>query len=93
MRLGMLGVFKEKSFKEGASAKYEGSIERLAAELPSTILISVEILKDVAIAIFAAWLYDKIKGRAVTLRIEKTEVKIDKGEIQRVLFEKMEEEK
>jgi len=79
-------------FEEGASARYGGSVERLTKELPEIIIIAVEILKAIGIGVLSAWLYDKIKGRAVTLRIKKTEVKIDKGEIERILIEEMEKE-
>lgn len=82
--------WKEKVFKEGVSAKYEGSIERLAEGLPEILIITLEILKDISIGIVSAWLYDKIGGRAVSLKINKTEVEIDHGEIQRIITEEIE---
>ena len=84
------GEWQPRLFKEGASAEYKGSEERLAVGLPSIEIIVLEIIKDLAIGVISAWLYEKIKGRAVTLRIEKTEIEIDKGEIERILLEKIE---
>lgn len=84
--------WKPKTFDEGAIVRYESSVERLTEELPTIIIISLEILRDIAIGVVSAWLYDKIRRRAVTLRIEKTKVEINEGQIQRILIEKLEEQ-
>jgi predicted transcriptional regulator len=49
---------------------------------------------EVGAGLIAAYLYDKLKkGRATKLRIDRTEVEIDKGEIARVLSEHIEQDK
>jgi len=82
----------EKTVQKGVSIRYRGTIEQLAVDFPSIIEITIiAFATQVAAQIVANWLYDKIKGRAVKLRIERTEVEIDKGQIERILMEKMEQ--
>lgn len=86
----------QKSIGEGISAIYQGTIIRLAVGFPDIIRVVLEIGEEVAIGIGAglisAWLYDKLKERKVEkLRIERIEVRIDKGEIERILIEKIEQ--
>lgn len=75
------------------SARFESIGFREAIGFPDLIHFTVTIGKDVAIGvacgIISAWLYDKLKERKVEkLKIERTEVSIDKGEIKRILMEK-----
>jgi hypothetical protein len=82
----------EITIEKDASIRYRGTIEQLAVDFPSIIEITIiTFATQVAAQVVASWLYDKIKGRAVKLRIERTEVGIDKGQIERILTEKMEE--
>ena len=55
-----------------------------------TITLVLEAGKDLGIALFASWLYDKVKGRAKTLRIDRTEIEIDEGAIRKVISERLE---
>lgn len=84
----------EKSVSEDASVRFEGSIFRKAEGLPEiielTLIFAKEVVKPIILGIVSAWLYNKMKGRAVTLRIERSEVEIDKGEIEKILMEKIE---
>lgn len=43
----------------------------------------------VAPGLLASWLYEKIKGRATKLLIDRIEVQINKSEIERVISEKI----
>ena len=52
----------------------------------------LECGKDLGVALFASWLYDRLRGRRVKLQIERTEILIDEGEIRRVLTERIEGE-
>ena len=47
---------------------------------------------DLAPGLLANWLYEKINGRATKLLMDRTEVPIDKSEIERVITEKIEKE-
>jgi hypothetical protein len=47
---------------------------------------------NLAPGLLATWLYEKINGRATKLLMDRTEVPIDKGEIERVITAKIEEE-
>lgn len=83
---------------DGISARFEGTEFHLAIGFPDLVHFTITIGKDLAIGvasgIISAWLYNKLKGRKVEkLRIERTEVNIDKGEIKRILMEKIEEER
>lgn len=66
-------------------------VKRYALEAPETIVAILGFGKDVAVGLVAAWLYDKFKGRAKTLKIEETEVRIEKREIEIVIKRKLEE--
>lgn len=60
------------------SVFYEGTYIRLGADYPSIIHIGVDLLKPVAISLFSAWLYDKLKNREIkTLKIGGRQVEIN----------------
>jgi hypothetical protein len=65
--------------------------EQRSADLPTIITVAVTIGANVGASLVASWLYDKIKGRARTVRIDWIEVQLDKGEIQRIIAERLEE--
>jgi len=79
---------------EGIQAVYEGGLIQEAFPAPSIFYVSIDISKEIAIGIasglITAWLYDKLKGRKVNeIIIEKTEAEYDKGEIKRIIVEKI----
>ncbi len=57
---------------------------------PETIHAMLAVGRDVGIGLASAWLYDKLKGRATSVRINRIEVRLDKGEIERVITEQIE---
>lgn len=57
-----------------------------------TIILLLDAGKDLGIALFASWLYDKLKGRAQKLRINRVEVEIEEGAIRKVITEHVERE-
>ena len=57
---------------------------------PETIHAVLAVGRDVGIGLVSAWLYDKLKGRATSVRINRVEVRLDKGEIERVVTEQIE---
>lgn len=55
------------------------------------VTLVVTFTATVAAEVFASWLYDKIKGRAQMLRIERTLIEADEDGIKKILLEKLEE--
>ena len=69
----------------------QGTFMRLSEGAPETIKFVLEISGGItSITMFAAWLYDKIKNKALKLRIDRTEIDINEGEITRIITEKIE---
>ncbi len=89
-----------KSVGEGAKAEVPGKFTIVLSSWHGTKAVGaqevlnlvLEVGKDVSIALFASWLYDRLKGRFVKLRIDRTEIVIEEGEIRRVLTERIEGE-
>ena len=48
---------------------------------PDIISFTVSIGKDIAVGVFSAWLYDKLKSRASKLKVKNNDVPIDKKAI------------
>jgi len=74
---------------DGASLKYNGTLIQLQEGIPETIVFILNLTTDIGIGIVSAWLYDKLKNKKATLRIDRTIVEIDKGEISRIIHEKI----
>lgn len=72
---------------------FEGAVIRKAFGIPETLEFLLKTGKEVAVGLLSAWLYDRLKGRAVRLRINRTEVQLDGEAIKRVLIEQIEIEK
>jgi len=89
-----------KSVEEGATAEVPGRFTIVLASWYGTkafgahevLNLVLEVGKDVSIALFTSWLYDRLKGRPVKLRIDRTEILVEEGEIRRVLTERIEGE-
>lgn len=77
------------SIGDDASLKYGGTLIRLQEGIPEVIGFILTITRDIGVGIVSAWLYDKLKNKKATLRIDRTIVEIDKGEISRVIQEKI----
>ena len=56
---------------------------------PDIFTFTVSIGKDIAVGVFSAWLYDKLKGRKRELKINGTRVSANKDDLNRVLAEKI----
>ena len=68
---------------------FEGEILQRGPGFPETIQLTASFPVGAASTSFAAWLYEKIKGRSDNLRIGRTEVQIDKREIAGAIKEKV----
>lgn len=64
--------------------------EQRALDVPTLLTMALEFGKDVGIGLVSAWLYDKLKGRARAVRINRIEVQLDKGKIEKVIAEQIE---
>jgi hypothetical protein len=75
-----------------AMLTYDGLIGKKAFGFPLTLEFILTVTTGVSTGLVANWLYDKIKGRASTLRINRTEVHMSKGEIERIIIEQIEKD-
>ena len=69
--------------------EYQLTLKNFSIEEPDTVIFTLDVEGDVATntSIFATWLHDNLKDRAVKLKINKTEVEIDEGEIKKTINE------
>jgi hypothetical protein len=65
-------------------------LERGAGSEGHIVDLVLSIPLGVTASLIAAWLYDRLNGRAERLRIDRTEVTIEEGEIRRVVHEHIE---
>ena len=88
----------ETKIAEDVLARYERTDVRLAVGFADVIHFAITIGRKigrntaigVVSGIISDWLYDKLKERKVEkLRIERTEVEIDRSQIERIITEKM----
>jgi hypothetical protein len=76
----------------GGTLYWHAGIVRKGVGFPTISHFLLQLGGDVGTGLIAAYLYDKLtKGRATKLRIDRTEVEIDEGEITRVIEEHIEE--
>lgn len=65
-----------------ATLKIDHLVKRYALDFPETIVVLLDIGKNIAIGLVSAWLYDKLKGRAKRLTIENMEVQVLQDDIE-----------
>ncbi len=67
--------------------EYQMTLKKFSIEAPDTVIFTLDVEGDVATntSIFATWLHDNLKNRAVKLKINRTEVEIDEREIKILL--------
>lgn len=82
-------IGQQKSIPGGATVTFKGEFTRKTFGFPLTIELAISIGVGVISGLIANWLNGKIKGRAATLRIDRREVQIEKGEIKRVIEERI----
>jgi hypothetical protein len=76
---------------EKAVFEYTGSLKRRGAlpGLPETIHFTLTFASGVAAKVVASWLYEKLKGRAVELRIDRKVTEVSAEGIHRVISESL----
>jgi len=87
----------KKVIAEGAELRYDNIFIRDAMGIPEimnfTITVAPNVAGGVIAGIIANWIYDKLKGKNVErIMIDRKEVQIEKGEITKVISEKIERE-
>ena len=70
---------------DGVALIYDGVIERRGLDLPTTVKLVIEHVDDLAMALFASWLYDKLKGRVQKLRANGEEIHLTPEAVRRIL--------
>ena len=76
---------------DGSTIAWQPGPLRKAPGLPKILHFILVCGRDVSVGVLASYLYEKLKGRATVLRVDRQEIRIDKGEITRVITEHIEE--
>ncbi|UCF13632.1 MAG: hypothetical protein JSW06_05075 [Thermoplasmatales archaeon] len=68
---------------------YQLTLKKFSIEEPDTIIFTLVVEGNLATntSIFATWLYDNLKNRAVKLKINQIDVEIDEEEIKKIINE------
>jgi hypothetical protein len=74
-----------------ATLTVESLTMRKAFGFPETVELALSFGTGVASGLVANWLFAKLRGRTVSLRIERTEVQVNAGEIERIIRETIEQ--
>jgi len=77
------------TISEDVKFVYKGTLTHFAVDVPSIIHATIEIGGSIAIGIVSAWLYDRLKGRAEKIKIDRTVIEVEEGEIRRIIEEKI----
>ncbi len=72
----------QKEISAGATLRWDSTYIREAFGVPDIISLTLQFGRDVAVGLFSAWLYDKLKGRSAKLEIGNQQVPIDKEAIE-----------
>ena len=69
--------------------EYQLTLKKFSIEEPDTVIFTLDVEGDVATntSIFATWLHDNLKNRAVKLKINQIDVEIDEEEIKKIINE------
>lgn len=88
-----LNIGGKRELSTDAILELKGVSKTKAFGFPETIELVLSFGIGATSSLLASWLYEKIKGRATNLRIDRTEVFINKGEIEKLIVEKIENHK
>lgn len=76
---------------DGSTVAYAGTLDRRSFDFPSIVHALATLGGEVSVGLLTNWLYDKLKGKPVKLRINRREVEITPEKI-RILVEEIERE-
>jgi hypothetical protein len=75
---------------DGSRLAWQPGPMRKAYGLPQILRYVLEYGSGVSAGILASYLYEKLKGRATVLRVDRQEIQIEQGEITRIITEHIE---
>src|SRR3989304_475058 len=82
---GRISTGDEISIPGGGSLKYLGQMEYRSLDMPTILTMALNFSSGVAVGVIANWIYDKLKGKANSITIDRIEIELNKGEIERIL--------
>ena len=85
-----IAVGQETLLTDGVSIQYNGSVIQKQFGVAEIAEFIVTFSSGVAASLVASALYEKFRGRTHRIRIDRMEVRLDKGEIERVIVERIE---
>jgi predicted DNA-binding transcriptional regulator AlpA len=92
VRHELFGGARTATLPGGAVLELRDHIEQRDAQAIGFLELALSLASGVASSLVASWLYEKLSKRTppLRLRINRTEVRFDKGEIERVIREQIE---
>jgi hypothetical protein len=87
MGTSSVSVGQSFSMQGGAIVTYRGRTAETDLAVPQKIELTISFGPGVAYGLTAEWLFDRLKGRARTLTVNRSETQIEKDEIRRVFEE------
>lgn len=85
-----LSVGDQVAVPGGGALVWQGGMIRKAVGIPQVFEFLLTFGAGVSSSMIGTYLYERLKGRATTLRIDRREVMIEEGEITRVIEEHIE---
>ena len=77
------------SIPGGPTLKYLGQMEYRSLDMPTILLTALEFGSGVAVGVLSNWIYEKLKGKTNSITIDRIEIELNKGEIEKILKEKI----
>ena len=78
----------EKALPEGAVITLKDDVKRRAINLPPEIItIALSLSSSLGVNLVSTWLYEKLKGRAAKLHINRKEIRVTQDDIQHIIQE------
>ena len=72
----------------GAAIILKKPVRRRSLHIPpETITLVLSLGSSIATNVVSTWLYEKLKGRATTLQIDRRKIQIEKEEIKKIIEE------
>ena len=87
---GSVGVDTLKEVMDGLSVQWKGGFVRKDFGGAGLVTVVLTLGTGIVGSVVANWLYDRLKGRAKRIRIERQEIEVDKGEITKLIQERIE---
>ena len=74
----------------GAIITAKGIILKKAFGFPETLELLLSFSTGVVSGLVSSWIYEKLKGKAISIHIDRTEIQLNKNEIEKIIIEKIE---